>query len=101
MIDLSFFLCILFVFMLAYGVASQAILKPNSTSFGDIFLGVAYKSYFQIFGELFLEDIVGKRYKSCIFLFLVFHASLPLVRLFKTWQGRGRAIKDRVEGLIQ
>ena len=99
MIDLSFFLCILFVFMLAYGIASQAILNPNSTSFGDIFFGVVYKSYFQIFGELFLEDIAGTRYKS--FLFLVFHASSPLVRLFKTWQGRGRAIKDRVEGLIQ
>ncbi|XP_033625076.1 transient receptor potential cation channel subfamily M member-like 2 isoform X2 [Asterias rubens] len=59
MIDLSFFLCILFVFMLAYGIASQAILNPNSTSFGDIFFGVVYKSYFQIFGELFLEDIAG------------------------------------------
>lgn len=47
--------------MFAYGVASQAILNPNTANFGQIMYGVLYKSYFQIFGELFLEDILGER----------------------------------------
>ncbi|XP_038076672.1 transient receptor potential cation channel subfamily M member-like 2 isoform X3 [Patiria miniata] len=58
MIDLLFFLCILLVFLLGFGIASQAILQPNSSSFVDIARGVFYKPYFQIFGELFLEDIL-------------------------------------------
>ena len=60
MIDLLFFICILFVFTFAYGIASQAILNPNTTNFSELFRGVFYKSYFQIFGELFLDEIWGK-----------------------------------------
>ncbi|XP_071942447.1 transient receptor potential cation channel subfamily M member-like 2 isoform X2 [Antedon mediterranea] len=57
MVDLAFFMCILFVFLIAYGVASQAIMFPNTSGFFPIVKGIMYKSYFQMYGELFLEDI--------------------------------------------
>ncbi|XP_038079151.1 transient receptor potential cation channel subfamily M member 2-like isoform X2 [Patiria miniata] len=59
LVDLAFFVAILCVFLIAYGVASQAILYPNSTSFQEVITGVFFKAYFQMDGELFLEDIEG------------------------------------------
>ncbi|XP_039250889.2 transient receptor potential cation channel subfamily M member-like 2 isoform X1 [Styela clava] len=55
--DLLFFLFILVVFLLAYGVASQALLYPGETSFSQIIVGIIYKPYWQIYGELFLDEI--------------------------------------------
>ena len=47
------------VFVTAYGIALQAILYPNSelkfSLIGDIFK----KAYFQIYGELFLDEVDG------------------------------------------
>ena len=60
MVDLMFFLCILFVFLIAYGVAVQAILFPNSSTAEEVLVGVFYRSYFQMYGELFLEVFQGK-----------------------------------------
>ncbi|XP_033624226.1 transient receptor potential cation channel subfamily M member-like 2 isoform X2 [Asterias rubens] len=59
MVDLAFFIAILSVFLVAYGVASQAILFPNGSSFHEVISGVFFKAYFQMYGELFLEDIQG------------------------------------------
>ena len=59
MVDLGFFIAILCVFLVAYGVASQAILYPNATSFQEVITGVFFKAYFQMYGELFLEEIQG------------------------------------------
>nr|XP_039250494.1 transient receptor potential cation channel subfamily M member-like 2 isoform X2 [Styela clava] len=55
--DLLTFLFILAVFLLAYGVASQALLYPNETDFAQIIVGIIYKPYWQIYGELFLDEI--------------------------------------------
>ena len=60
MVDLAFFIAILSVFLVAYGVASQAILFPNGSSFHEVISGVFFKAYFQMYGELFLEDIQGR-----------------------------------------
>ncbi|XP_035700323.1 transient receptor potential cation channel subfamily M member-like 2 [Branchiostoma floridae] len=57
--DLIFFIFILIIFILAYGVASQAILYPNETRAGTILQGIFHKAYFQIYGELFLEEIMN------------------------------------------
>ncbi|XP_066299867.1 transient receptor potential cation channel subfamily M member-like 2 isoform X2 [Branchiostoma lanceolatum] len=57
--DLIFFIFILIIFILAYGVASQAILYPNETRVGTVLQGIFHKSYFQIYGELFLEEIMN------------------------------------------
>ncbi|XP_077970789.1 transient receptor potential cation channel subfamily M member 2-like isoform X2 [Styela clava] len=55
--DLLTFLFILTVFLLAYGVASQALLYPNETDVAQIIVGIIYKPYWQIYGELFLDEI--------------------------------------------
>ncbi len=59
MVDMSYFIIILMVFVMAYGIALQAILYPNSalnlSLIGDIFK----KAYFQIYGELFLDELEG------------------------------------------
>eukprot|EP00057_Strongylocentrotus_purpuratus_P020379 XP_011674853.1 PREDICTED: transient receptor potential cation channel subfamily M member 4-like [Strongylocentrotus purpuratus] len=57
MVDLMFFVAILCVFLIGYGIASQAILFPNETNVSVIMRGILMRSYFQIFGELFLEVI--------------------------------------------
>ena len=60
MLDLSYFVIILFVFIVGYGVASQAILYPNNPLDWVLIKDVLHMAYFQIYGELFLEDIEGK-----------------------------------------
>ena len=60
MVDLLFFVVILLVFVGAYGVAIQAIMYPNATLNIQLLLNIFEKAYFQIFGELFLEELKGK-----------------------------------------
>ncbi|KAK2172373.1 hypothetical protein NP493_967g00038 [Ridgeia piscesae] len=59
MIDMSYFIVILFVCVTAYGVALQAILYPNSKFTFSLFGNIFKKAYFQIYGELFLEELDG------------------------------------------
>ncbi len=61
MIDLGFFLIILVVFIIAYGIASQAILYPNSDFNWSLVRDVFRKPYWQMYGELFLEEIEGRK----------------------------------------
>lgn len=60
--DLSLFAVILGVFMIAFGITQQAILYPNEPISTDLVISVLRKSYWQMYGELFLEDIEGKSY---------------------------------------
>ncbi|XP_022096930.1 transient receptor potential cation channel subfamily M member 2-like isoform X2 [Acanthaster planci] len=55
--DIVTFICILFVFLVAYGVAFQSILYPNEQNSLDIVKGVLYQPYFQLYGMLFLEEL--------------------------------------------
>lgn len=57
--DLVVFMCILMVFLLAYGIACQAVLFPHVTDTRQMLKGIFYRSYFQIYGELFLEELEG------------------------------------------
>lgn len=57
--DLFWFALILGVFVIAYGIAQQAILYPNERMSTDLVVAVVRKSYWQMYGELFLEDIEG------------------------------------------
>nr|XP_006816420.1 PREDICTED: transient receptor potential cation channel subfamily M member 3-like [Saccoglossus kowalevskii] len=58
LIEMMLFLVILLVFLISYGVASQALLYPNRrTAYWGIFRDVVYMPYFQIYGELFLEEL--------------------------------------------
>lgn len=63
MMDLFSFLIILVVFILAYGSATHAILYPNSEPDWTLVKNIFKKAYFQIYGELFLEEIEGEN--SC------------------------------------
>ena len=58
--DLMFFVAILVVFVLAYGVASQALRYPNSPLSFTLLKDVVYKPYWQMYGELFLDELEGK-----------------------------------------
>lgn len=58
--DLVFFIAILLVVIFAYGVASQALRFPNSPAEWSVLKGVVYLPYWQMYGELFLEDVEGE-----------------------------------------
>ncbi|XP_052091143.1 transient receptor potential cation channel subfamily M member-like 2 isoform X6 [Mytilus californianus] len=55
--DLSYFMVILMVFVTSYAVASYSILYPNISWSWDIVLKVLRMSYWNLYGELFIEDI--------------------------------------------
>ena len=60
MVDLAFFTVILMTFIIAYGLASQAILFPNEELGFALAKDVVRRAYWQMYGELFLEEIEGK-----------------------------------------
>lgn len=53
---MTYFLLIMVVFLMAYGVAQQAILFPYETGSWSIIPKVFFRPYFQVYGELFIED---------------------------------------------
>ena len=55
-IDLAYFLLVMVVFLMAYGVAQQGILFPQHEASWEIITKVFFRPYFQIYGELFIED---------------------------------------------
>ncbi|XP_072021681.1 transient receptor potential cation channel subfamily M member 5-like [Amphiura filiformis] len=57
LIDLAVFMGILVIVLIGYGVAAQAVLYPQVTDPLTVFIEILYRPYFQIYGELFLEDI--------------------------------------------
>uniref|UniRef100_H3B0C1 Transient receptor potential cation channel subfamily M member 2 n=1 Tax=Latimeria chalumnae TaxID=7897 RepID=H3B0C1_LATCH len=64
--DVFFFLFLLAVWLVAYGVAKQAILIHNEERLDWIFRGVVYQSYLTVFGEI-PSDIDGTTFdlESC------------------------------------
>lgn len=68
---MMFFLCILAVCIIAYGVSSRAMVHPNSLSFNarDIFSKLVYRPYFFLYGyfeeELkYLDELVSSKNDS-------------------------------------
>ncbi|XP_077861919.1 transient receptor potential cation channel subfamily M member 3-like [Saccoglossus kowalevskii] len=57
--DLFYFVIILAVFAISFGVAIEAILYPNMEPDIRIIFKSLYKPYWQLYGELFLEEIEG------------------------------------------
>ncbi|XP_048577809.1 transient receptor potential cation channel subfamily M member 7 isoform X2 [Nematostella vectensis] len=55
-VDMIYFLLIMVIFLLAYGVAQQAILFPNQPPSWAIISHIFFRPYFQIYGELFITD---------------------------------------------
>ncbi|KAH3872329.1 hypothetical protein DPMN_035544, partial [Dreissena polymorpha] len=57
LIDLLFFVGIFIVFLLSFGIMYQANLFPNSPPSWYLLKSVVYIPYWQMYGELFLEDL--------------------------------------------
>uniref|UniRef100_A0A663EWD8 Transient receptor potential cation channel subfamily M member 5 n=1 Tax=Aquila chrysaetos chrysaetos TaxID=223781 RepID=A0A663EWD8_AQUCH len=55
--DVFFFLFFLSVWLIAYGVTTQALLHPNDSRVEWIFRRVLYRPYLQIFGQIPLDEI--------------------------------------------
>uniref|UniRef100_A0A3Q3FVG2 Transient receptor potential cation channel subfamily M member 5-like n=1 Tax=Labrus bergylta TaxID=56723 RepID=A0A3Q3FVG2_9LABR len=59
--DVFFFLFFLTVWMIAYGVATQALLHPNDPRIDWVFRRALYRPYLHIFGQIPLEEIDSAR----------------------------------------
>lgn len=78
--DVFFFLFFLSVWLIAYGVATQALLHPNDPRIDWVFRRALYRPYLHIFGQIPLEEIDGKIREmiSCtgrVNVYLIIHAS--------------------------
>lgn len=58
--DVFFFLFFLGVWLVAYGVATEGLLRPQDRNLSNILRRVFYRPYLQIFGQIPQEDIDGK-----------------------------------------
>lgn len=56
LVDLGLFLVILLLAVVAFGVINQTILNPMAPFDLELLNRVLYRPYFQMYGELFLED---------------------------------------------
>ncbi|KAL3875814.1 hypothetical protein ACJMK2_033729, partial [Sinanodonta woodiana] len=65
-VDLMFFMMIFAIFLLSFGVAYQANLFPNSEPNWNLLKNVVYMPYWQMYGQLFLENMEGKPEDNCI-----------------------------------
>ncbi|XP_063417314.1 transient receptor potential cation channel subfamily M member 3-like [Mytilus trossulus] len=59
MFDIIFFILIFAVFLFGFGVIYQATMYPNSTPGFQLFKEIIYMPYWQLYGELFLEQYEG------------------------------------------
>ena len=57
--DLVSFMVILSVFTVAFGIAQHAIMYPNEPMSGVLVYRMLRLPYWQMYGELFLEDLEG------------------------------------------
>lgn len=60
-IDMLYFLLIMVVFLLAYGVAQQAILFPYEQGSWGLISKIFFRPYFQTYGELFITDPIQRK----------------------------------------
>ena len=60
MVDMLYMIGILSVFVVAYGIALQAIMNPNSELGFPLLVDIVKKPYFQMHGELFLDELEGQ-----------------------------------------
>lgn len=61
-VDMLYFLLIMVIFLLAYGVAQQAILYPNEAASWSMLSRILFRPYFQVYGELFVDPPDTRNY---------------------------------------
>jgi len=59
MVDLWYFMVIMLVFIVAYGITSQVILYPNSDLNMLLVVDIWKYSWWSIFGEFHIEEVSG------------------------------------------
>ncbi|XP_016071999.1 PREDICTED: transient receptor potential cation channel subfamily M member 5 [Miniopterus natalensis] len=82
--DVFFFLFFLSVWLVAYGVASQALLHPHDSRLEWLFRRVLYRPYLQIFGQIPLDEIDGARV-NCSVHPLLLEGSPACPNLYANW----------------
>jgi len=58
--DLMYFLIILAVFLISYSIATYSMMYPNSSLNFELVKSMIKRSYWNLYGELFLEEIESK-----------------------------------------
>uniref|UniRef100_G3VLB6 Transient receptor potential cation channel subfamily M member 5 n=1 Tax=Sarcophilus harrisii TaxID=9305 RepID=G3VLB6_SARHA len=82
--DVFFFLFFLTVWLIAYGVTTQALLHPRDSRVEWIFRRVLYRPYLQIFGQIPLDEIDGARV-NCSAHPLLLENSPSCPNLYANW----------------
>ncbi|KAM7086527.1 transient receptor potential cation channel subfamily M member 5 [Molossus nigricans] len=82
--DVFFFLFFLSVWLVAYGVATQALLHPHDSRLEWVFRRVLYRPYLQIFGQIPLDEIDGARV-NCSVHQLLREGSPACPNLYANW----------------
>jgi len=59
MVDLLYFMVIMLVFVVAYGITSQVILYPNSDLNILLVVDILKYAWWSIFGEFNIEEVSG------------------------------------------
>ncbi|KAK2153989.1 hypothetical protein NP493_2235g00009 [Ridgeia piscesae] len=81
--------------MLAYGIATQALRYPNAEPSWKLFKDVVYKPYWQMYGELFLEEVEDPSVVRCpekSWLALVLFAVYMIIYTFERVQGNSEKV---------
>ena len=74
--ELVKFLLVLGVFIVSFGVAFQAILHPNQPPSWRALGHILWRPYWQMFGELFLDDVsrgMGSSHATRLFMIIFIH----------------------------
>ncbi|ERE81070.1 transient receptor potential cation channel subfamily M member 5 [Cricetulus griseus] len=82
--DVFFFLFFLSVWLVAYGVTTQALLHPHDGRLEWIFRRVLYRPYLQIFGQIPLDEIDEARV-NCSLHPLLLENSASCPNLYANW----------------
>ncbi|XP_041522791.1 transient receptor potential cation channel subfamily M member 5 [Microtus oregoni] len=82
--DVFFFLFFLSVWLVAYGVTTQALLHPHDSRLEWIFRRVLYRPYLQIFGQIPLDEIDEARV-NCSLHPLLLESSASCPNLYANW----------------
>ena len=80
--ELMQYITIMIVFVLGYGIACQSIMFPIREAQWSILKDIFYYPYWQIYGEVFLEEMEGLCVAHFCVRVLKMRILLPYVRLY-------------------
>ena len=66
--DLLYFVVILVIIMMAFGILRQAISYPNEEARWDLLKHIFLKPYFMIYGEVYADEVDRESHKTFNFI---------------------------------